>query len=111
MPTYISLIHYTERGMATIKDSPKRLDAGRKLLKSLGGELRDFYLTMGPYDVVIVIEAPDDEVVARFALTLGAQGNVRTTHLRAFTEPEYRRIIDALPGGGGRSARSRGNGR
>jgi uncharacterized protein with GYD domain len=97
MPTYVSLIHYTEQGLRSIKDSPKRLEAGKKLLKDLGGELKQFYLTMGPYDIVIVLEAPSEDVVATFALAIGAQGNVRTTHLRAFSEAEYRKIITGLP--------------
>lgn len=99
MATYISLIHYTEQGIRDIQDSPTRLEAGKRLLKDLGGELKSFYLTMGPYDIVIVLEAPNDEVVAKFALALSAQGNVRTTHLRAFTEAEYRKIVKELPRG------------
>ena len=99
MPTYISLIHYTEQGIRAIQDSPGRLEAGKRLLKDLGGELKAFYLTMGPYDIVIVLEAPNDEVVAKFALALSAQGNVRTTHLRAFSEAEYRKIVKELPPG------------
>ena len=97
MATYISLIHYTDQGIRSIKDSPKRLDAGKRLLKELGGELKQLFLTMGPYDVMIVLEAPSDDVVAKFALALGAQGNVRTTHLRAFSEAEYRKIVAGLP--------------
>ena len=97
MPTYISLIHYTDQGIRSIKESPKRLEAGKKLLKELGGELKQFYLTMGPYDIVIILEAPSDDVVAKFALAVGALGNVRTTHLRAFSEAEYRKIVAGLP--------------
>jgi uncharacterized protein with GYD domain len=97
MPTYISLIHYTDQGIRSIKESPKRLEAGKKLLKELGGELKQFYLTMGPYDIAIILEAPSDDVVAKFALALGALGNVRTTHLRAFSEAEYRKIVAGLP--------------
>lgn len=97
MPTYISLINYTDQGIRNIKDSPKRLDAAKKLLKDLGGELKQFYLTLGRYDIVVVAEAPSDEVVAKFALALGSLGNVRTTTLKAFTEAEYRKIIAGLP--------------
>ena len=97
MPMYISLMHFTEQGVRTIKDSPKRLEGGKKLLEDLGGEMKAFYLTMGPYDAVVILEAPNDEAVAKFALTLGAHGNVRTTHLRAFNEAEYRKIVAELP--------------
>ncbi|MFQ5520547.1 MAG: GYD domain-containing protein [Candidatus Methylomirabilia bacterium] len=97
MPTYISLISYTDQGIRNIKDSPKRLDAAKKLLKDLGGELKEVYLTMGQYDLITVAEAPNAEVVAKFALSVGSAGNVRTTTLTAFSEAEYRKIIAGLP--------------
>jgi len=97
MPTYISLINYTEQGIRNIKDSPKRLDAAKKVLKSMGGELKAFYLTMGAYDIVTVVEAPSDEGMAKFALATGAAGNVRTTTLKALTEAEFRKVIASLP--------------
>ncbi|MBI2462417.1 MAG: GYD domain-containing protein [Candidatus Rokubacteria bacterium] len=97
MPTYVSLLNYTHQGIQNIKDSPKRLDAAKKLLKGMGGELKAFYLTMGAYDIVVVAEAPSDEAMARFALAVGSAGNVRTTTLKAFTEAEYRKIIQGLP--------------
>lgn len=97
MPTYISLVNYTDQGIRNIKDSPKRLDAAKKLLKDLGGELKAFYLTMGAYDIVIVAEAPSDEVVAKFSLAAASLGNVRTTTLKAFTEAEFRKIVGTLP--------------
>lgn len=97
MPTYISLITYTQQGIQKIKESPKRLDAAKKLLKELGGELKQFYLTMGSYDIVVVAEAPNDETVAKFVLAVGSAGNIRTTTLKAFTEAEFRKIIAGLP--------------
>jgi len=97
MPTYISLINYTDQGIRTIKDSPKRLDAAKKMLKELGGELKAMYLTLGSYDIVTIAEAPSDEVIAKFALAASSLGNVRTTTLKAFPEAEYRKIIQGLP--------------
>ncbi len=97
MSTYIILLNYTDQGIRNIKDSPKRLDAAKKMLKSMGGEIKDFYLTMGSYDIAIVAEAPSDEVMAKFALASGSLGNVRTTTLKAFPEVEYRKIIAGLP--------------
>jgi uncharacterized protein with GYD domain len=96
MPTYITLLNWTEQGMGKIKDSSKRLDAGRKAFKKAGCELKDVYLTMGSYDLVCVIQAPDGETAARAILSLGATGNVRTLTLPAFTEDEYRKIIGSL---------------
>ena len=97
MPTYISLLSFTSQGIQNIKDSPSRVDAARKAFEAAGGRLRDLYLVTGQYDFVAIIEAPDDETVAKVALGLGARGNVRTQTMRAFTEDEYRRIIGALP--------------
>ncbi len=97
MATYIILIDFTDQGIRNIKDSPSRLDAARQAMKDLGGELKDTYLTIGAHDLVAVVEAPSDEVVAKFALVIGSQGNVRTTTLKAFTESEYRGIIQSLP--------------
>jgi len=96
MPTYITLLNWTEQGIAKVKASPKRLDAGRKAFKKMGVEIKDTYLTMGPYDLVCVIEAPDGETAAKAILSLGAAGNVRTLTLPAFTEDEYRKIVGSL---------------
>ena len=97
MATYIILINYTDQGIRNIKDSPKRLDAAKKMLKTMGGEIKEFYLTMGSYDLAIVAEAPSDDVIAKFSLASGSLGNIRTTTLKAFPEAEYRKIIGTLP--------------
>jgi uncharacterized protein with GYD domain len=97
MPTYISLIRFTQKGMETIKEGPKRLDAAKQQFRAAGGELKAFYLVTGQYDAVAISELPNDEAVARLALANAAMGTVRTETLRAFTEDEYRKIIAALP--------------
>ncbi|MBI3042180.1 MAG: GYD domain-containing protein [Betaproteobacteria bacterium] len=96
MSTYILLLNYTEQGIRTIKDSPKRVNAARELARKYGAELKDFYLTMGAYDVVSIVEAPTDDAAAKFVLALGALGNVRSTTLKAFTETEYQKIVGGL---------------
>jgi uncharacterized protein with GYD domain len=96
MTTYIMLVNWTEQGVKNVRDSPKRLDAARKSLADMGGSFREFYLTMGEYDMVAVCDAPDDAVAARFALQLGMGGNVRTRTLKAFPEAAYREIINSL---------------
>jgi uncharacterized protein with GYD domain len=97
MATYVSLLKYTEQGIKAIKESPSRVEKARQLLKSLGGELKSFYLVQGRYDAFVIVEAPSDDVVAKFALASSSQGNVRTETTRAFTEEEYRKIISGLP--------------
>ncbi len=97
MATYIGLLNYTDQGIRNVKDSPDRAAAARKLIRDMGGDMTALYLTMGTYDLVVIIEAPSDAVVAKFVLALGSAGNVRTTTLRAFNEAEYRSIIESLP--------------
>lgn len=96
MPRYIALTTWTEQGMKNIKESPNRLDAAKALAKKHGCEFREFYMTMGTVDMVSIIDAPNDEAFAKFALTLGASGNLRTTTLKAFPEDAYRNIIAGL---------------
>lgn len=96
MPTYIALLNWTQQGIAKAKESPQRLDAGRAAFAKMGVQIKDTFLTMGRYDLVCLIEAPDDETYAKAVLGLGAQGNVSTETLKAFTEDEYRRIVGSL---------------
>ncbi|WFU07680.1 GYD domain-containing protein [Rhizobium sp. CB3090] len=96
MTTYIVLLNWTEQGVRGVKESPRRLDAAKKQLQEMGGSFKQFFLTMGDYDMVAVCEAPDDAVMARFALTLGMGGNVRSRTLKAFPEAAYREIIASL---------------
>ncbi len=97
MPTYISLISWTEQGIKAVKESPRRLDAAKQAVMAAGGKQVGFYMVFGDYDLVWITEAPDDESYARMVLALGSLGNVRTTTLKAFTEEEFRRIIAGLP--------------
>jgi len=96
MPTYIALTNWTDQGARAIADSPGRLDAAKKQLESLGGQVRAFYMTMGKHDMVLIYDAPDDATAARLSLMLARAGNVRTKTLKAFSEQEYRQIIGAL---------------
>jgi uncharacterized protein with GYD domain len=97
MPTYITLINYTQQGVENMKDSPKRLAAAKEAMEATGLKFKAFYLTLGRFDAVLVGEAPSDEAVAAFALAQAGHGAVRTETLRAFTEEEYRQIIASLP--------------
>ncbi|MBW2493052.1 MAG: GYD domain-containing protein [Deltaproteobacteria bacterium] len=97
MPTYITLVNYTQKGIENVKESPRRLEAAKQAFKGMGAELKEFYLVMGRYDIILVTEAPNDETVAKIALALGSLGNVRTESFRAFKEDEYRKIVSSLP--------------
>jgi uncharacterized protein with GYD domain len=96
MTTYIMLLNWTEQGAKSLRDSPKRLDAAKNLLESMGGSFKDFYLTMGDSDMVVICEAPDDAVMARFTLTIAKLGNVRSRTMKAFPEKAYRELIGTI---------------
>jgi len=96
MARYIMLVNWTDQGIRNVKDSPKRLDAARGAAKGMGADIKEFYMTMGDHDMVVVVDAPGDEAMAKFALVLGGAGNVRTKTLKAFAETEYRAIIGSL---------------
>ena len=83
MPTYIILVRFTQKGMENIQDSPKRLEAARKLGKSLGGKITAAYYTMGRYDMVVIMEAPSNEEAMKGILKTGSLGNVKTETLVA----------------------------
>jgi uncharacterized protein with GYD domain len=96
MPTYITLLKWTQHGVGNVKNSAKRLDAGKKTFKKLGVEFKDVYLTMGRYDLICILEAPDAETVAKAILGLASAGAVTSETMPAFTEDEYRNIIGSL---------------
>jgi|SRR5579862_4414205 len=93
MATFIVLFNWTEQGIKGYKDSPKRVDAAAELWGDLGVRIKDIYWTIGPYDLVGVVDAPDPEALASALLRLGAAGNVRTTTLRAFDRAEAEAVI------------------
>ena len=96
MATYIVLLNWTEQGVADSGGSLNRANAANAALKKLGGKIKANYWTMGPYDAVSIVEAPDDETVTAFCLAVGAQGNVRTLTMRAFDKPEMQKVLDKL---------------
>jgi uncharacterized protein with GYD domain len=96
MPTYVLLVRWTTQGIQKIKDSPTRLEAGKKAFEAAGIKLKAFYMVMGQYDQVSIAEAPDDATMAKALLKLGSQGNLQTETFRAFTEDEYKKIISEI---------------
>lgn len=96
MATFIALGNFTEQGIRSVKDTTKRSDAIRELASRYGVTMKQIYWTLGRYDVVTVVEAPNDEAVTAFALAIGAAGNVRTESLRAFSKEEMNGILGKL---------------
>ena len=96
MATYIVLSNWTDQGRQGAGEGPQRRAAARAVAESFGAEIKQVYLTMGRYDLVIVVEASDDETVAKVALKVGATGNLSTETLRAFTESETDALLSIL---------------
>jgi uncharacterized protein with GYD domain len=93
MPTYISLARWTDQGIRNIKEAPQRIDAFKKVVQAAGGKLTGFYVTMGKYDIVTIVDAPNDEAVANIVLSTESKGNVRIQTLKASTEDQFRTIV------------------
>ncbi len=96
MATYIGLINFTGQGIKAVKETINRREAIRKAAGAMGITFTA-YMTLGRYDYVIVLEAPNDEAAAQFMLTTGMQGNLSTETLRAFTESEAEKLVASLP--------------
>lgn len=97
MPTFITLARWTQKGLENVKEAPSRLEIAKEAYRAMGAELKEMYLVMGEYDMVVISEVPDDETMAKVLLSIGSQGTSRGVTFRAFTEDEYRKIIAALP--------------
>ena len=93
MATFVVLFSWTDQGIKSFKDSPSRVDAAKQAFADLGVEIRDIYWTLGAYDLVSVIEAPDDEAIIAAMLRLSSLGNVRTTTMRAFGRGEFEDVV------------------
>jgi uncharacterized protein with GYD domain len=96
MPTYISLMNWTDQGIRTVKDTVQRRDQADALAEKHGARIEQVYWTVGPYDIVAITEAPDDESVTAMLLELGSAGNLRTTTLRAYDREEMSGILQRL---------------
>jgi uncharacterized protein with GYD domain len=97
MAKYIVLFSFTDQGIREIKQSPDRVRSAKETFKKMGVEVQGFFLVLGRYDTIFMVEAPDDESVARACLAEASKGNVHTETLRIFSEDEFHRIVDALP--------------
>lgn len=94
---FISSINWTEQGIRNVKDAPKRAQAARDIAKKVGVEFKELYLTSGETDLVAILETANGDNVAKFAMAIGALGNVRTRTARAWTETEMQKLISELP--------------
>ncbi|MGA2267877.1 MAG: GYD domain-containing protein [Bryobacteraceae bacterium] len=97
MPTYITLMKFTEQGAKDLKGAPRRIESATKAWELMGGKLLGAYFVMGEYDYIVITESPSDEVAAAASLAVCAREHVKTTTLRAFTIDQFAQLVDKLP--------------
>jgi uncharacterized protein with GYD domain len=97
MPTFMLSLNWTDQGIRKVKDAPKRNKAAKELAKKIGIEIKHVYLTSGDDDLVLIVDTPNGNNVAKFALAIGSLGNVRTRTVRAWPESEFLKLISELP--------------
>jgi uncharacterized protein with GYD domain len=91
--TFVSLINWTDQGIANIKDTIRRSDDAKRAASGMGGTIREIFWTVGPHDLVVIADFPDDATATAFLLALGSSGSVRTTTLRAYSAEEMSQIL------------------
>jgi uncharacterized protein with GYD domain len=96
MPTYVALVNWTDQGIKTVSSAVERADKGAEIARKHGARFLEHYWTVGPYDVVAVVEAPDEESVTAVFREIGSAGNARPTLLRAFDREEMSGILGRL---------------
>ena len=97
MSIYVVLANYTDQGIRSVKSSPQRASQTAEMAKGFGCEMKEIYWTLGQYDIVAIVEAPDDQSLTAFGFAIGSAGNIRTQTLRAFTKDEVGPILGRLP--------------
>lgn len=97
MPTFMLSLNWTDQGIRTIKDASKRVTGARELAKKLNVDIKQVYLTTGDSDIVVIADSENGDNVAKFAMALGALGNVHTRTSRAWPEAEYLKLVSELP--------------
>jgi uncharacterized protein with GYD domain len=97
MPTFMCSLNWTDQGIRSIKDAPKRAKAAQDLAKKVGVEIKQVYLTSGDSDLLVILDTPNGDNVAKFALALGSQGSVRTRTARIWPQSEFQKLISELP--------------
>ena len=96
MPTFMLSMNFTDQGIRAAQDSPKRADTFKAMAKKTGVNVKDVYWTLGHYDIVAIVEAPDNETATAVSLSLSKLGNVRTQTLPAFSAAEMQTIIGKM---------------
>ena len=96
MATFISLVNWTDQGIRNVKDTVQRYERGEEIANKYGVSNEHIYWTVGPYDMVFIAQAPDEESITAYLLEIGSAGNLRTTTLRAYDREEMSQILERL---------------
>ena len=97
MSKYLILFRFTQKGIEQIKESPARVEEAKQLFRDMNAKVEEFYALMGRYDTVFIAQAPDDETIIKAVAALCSLGNVQAETIRAFTEEEFRNLVEVLP--------------
>ncbi|MPZ50391.1 MAG: GYD domain-containing protein [Dehalococcoidia bacterium] len=97
MATYVALLKFTDSGVKNVREAPKDLDNARQAFEAAGGGIQQYYLTLGEYDAVAVITAPDDEAYTRTMLMIASRGHLSSVTLKTLSESQFRSVISGLP--------------
>src|SRR5205823_2838537 len=97
MPTYVSLVQFTDKGIQAAKETTRRVGDWAAKVQSSGVTIKQMYWTLGHYDQVCIFEAPNDETAASVLLAADLLGNIRTETMRAFTSTEMEKILGKVP--------------
>jgi uncharacterized protein with GYD domain len=97
MATFIISLNWTDQGIRNVKDAPKRTAVARELGKKMGVEIKQLYLTSGDADLLVIVETPNGDNIAKYAMAIGMAGNARTRTVRAWPEAEAMKMISELP--------------
>ena len=94
---FVCMLNWTDQGIRSVKEAPGRTKAARELAKKIGVEVKEVYLTSGDSDLLAIVDATNGDAMAKFALAIGAMGNIRTRTFRAWTEAEFQKLVSELP--------------
>ena len=97
MAKYVTLYQFTDQGIRNVKDSPARLKTAIQKAEGMGMKMIGAYYTQGAYDLIAISESADEKVATAFALATAAQGNVRSTTMRAYDPDEFQAIVKLMP--------------
>lgn len=96
MATFVVLAEFTDQGIRNVKETVGRAEAFNEMAKKCGVTVKDMYWTLGPYDVIVICEAPDDEAATALSMSVCSRGNVRSQTLRAFSFDEVKKIVSKM---------------